>query len=313
MDEKIIISGRNMHNIDPNLHVWGFPIALYLFLGGLAAGILIFSAITVLFDKQKEFRASARVAPLIVPVILAIGLLALIIDLTHKTYVWRLYTTIRLESPMSWGAWVLMVVTPLSALWAFADIRTIFPRFDWKFKILYTIEEWVIKYRKMLAWILIPLATILGIYTGILLSAFNARPLWNTAILGPLFLVSGLSTAAAVIIIFSKSKKERNFFSKIDIFLIIAEIALIIHFVMAFLAGSQAELEAVKLLLNGEFTTIFIFGLMFFGLIFPLTLELLEQLGIKIPAVIPAIMVLIGGLLFRIILTDAGQLSSVIN
>ena len=36
----------------------------------------------------------------------------------------------------------------------------------------------------------------LGIYTGILLSAMVARPLWNSAILGPLFLFSGLSAAA---------------------------------------------------------------------------------------------------------------------
>ena len=32
----------------------------------------------------------------------------------------------------------------------------------------------------------------LGIYTGILLSAMVARPLWNSAVLGPLFLFSGL-------------------------------------------------------------------------------------------------------------------------
>ena len=35
------------------------------------------------------------------------------------------------------------------------------------------------------------------IYTGILLSSLGARPLWASGILGPLFLVSGLSTAAA--------------------------------------------------------------------------------------------------------------------
>jgi hypothetical protein len=38
----------------------------------------------------------------------------------------------------------------------------------------------------------------LGIYTGILLNTMVARPLWNSAILGPLFLVSGLSAGAAV-------------------------------------------------------------------------------------------------------------------
>ena len=36
----------------------------------------------------------------------------------------------------------------------------------------------------------------LGIYTGILLGAFPSRPFWNSSLLGPLFLVSGLSTGA---------------------------------------------------------------------------------------------------------------------
>jgi formate-dependent nitrite reductase membrane component NrfD len=42
------------------------------------------------------------------------------------------------------------------------------------------------------------LGVALGIYTGILLNTMVARPLWNSAILGPLFLVSGLSAGAAV-------------------------------------------------------------------------------------------------------------------
>jgi len=56
-----------------------------------------------------------------------------------------------------------------------------------------------LKYKTVIAWIILIYSVILGIYTGILLSAFNARPLWNTSILGPLFLTSGLSTGAAVI------------------------------------------------------------------------------------------------------------------
>ena len=38
----------------------------------------------------------------------------------------------------------------------------------------------------------------IGIYTGILLNTMVARPLWNSAILGPLFLFSGLSAGAAM-------------------------------------------------------------------------------------------------------------------
>ncbi len=64
------------------------------------------------------------------------------------------------------------------------------------FEFLNKFEKFLQKNRRNMAIALIPLSIILGIYTGILLSAFNARPLWNNAILGPLFLVSGLSTGS---------------------------------------------------------------------------------------------------------------------
>ena len=48
----------------------------------------------------------------------------------------------------------------------------------------------------------------LGIYTGILLSSLGARPLWASGILGPLFLVSGLSTAAAFTHLVARDRNE---------------------------------------------------------------------------------------------------------
>lgn len=312
MEEELFVSGRNLHHIDPNLEIWGFPIAFYLFLGGLAAGILFFASIVVLLDKEDKLPATARWAPLIVPLLLTVGLLALIVDLSHKFYVWQLYLTIRLESPMSWGAWVLLIVTPISFLWAFADLRKLFPNLDWKFSFLYKLESFVRDNRKIIAWILIPLCVILGIYTGILLSAFNARPLWNSTILGPLFLISGLSTAAAAIILFSKSHYETALFSKIDVILIIIEIGLIIHLIMGYYAGTEMQVEAVNILINGELSTMFFVFFIFLGLIVPLVTEIFELLGTKIPTFVPALLVLMGGLVFRILMVEAGQLSRIL-
>ncbi|MCK7535185.1 MAG: hypothetical protein MZV63_31475 [Marinilabiliales bacterium] len=45
MKEEIIISGRMNPMVDPHLHIWHWPIPLYLFLGGLAAGVLFFAAL----------------------------------------------------------------------------------------------------------------------------------------------------------------------------------------------------------------------------------------------------------------------------
>ena len=315
MQEELFTSGRHIPNIDPSLQIWHWPIALYLFLGGLAAGILFFAALFYLMGKDKEYPATTKVATIIPPIALSIGLLALVYDLTHKLYTWQLYMTFRIESPMSWGAWVLLIVTPLSFLWVFSYYSELFNKLELnlqllkKYKFLTTFEQFLKVHRKKMAYALIPLTLVLGVYTGILLSAFNARPLWNNAILGPLFLISGLSTGAAAIILLSKSVKERHMFGKIDLALIIVELALIVHMIMGFYAGSQVQLEAVQLLVGGEFTLMFFGFVVILGLIIPAILELIELIGYKVPVVVPAMLVILGGLIFRFVMVEAGQLT----
>jgi len=309
MQEEIFISGRNLPKIDPSLEVWHFPISLYLFLGGMAAGIIFFASLFTILKREKQVQTAIKPAMIIVLFALSIGLIALFYDLTHKLYVWRLYTTIRIESPMSWGAWVLLLITIGSFLWVFSYFTELFPKWNLKIKWLKQLEQFLIKNRRNMALILLPLSLILGIYTGILLSAFNARPLWNNAILGPLFLVSGLSTGAACIIIFSKDHLERKLFSQIDLALIVIELALIVHMIMGMYAGSAVQLEALDILIGGEYTVMFFGFVIILGLIFPAILEGIELLGYKVPVFIPAILILIGGLVFRMVMVEAGQLT----
>ena len=309
MREELFVSGRNIPNIDPYLNIWHWQIPIYLFLGGVAAGILFFAGIFTILGKENKMAATVKKAPLLVPFLLILGLFMLFLDLKHKLFFWQLYTTIRLGSPMGWGAWVLMIITPISILWSASYVREIFPNWDWKFDFLKTFEAWLIKYRLWIAWPMAIYAVILGIYTGILLSAFNARPLWNTSILGPLFLVSGMSTAAAVIIMLSKDHKERKIMGRIDILLIVIELFFIVHLLMGFLAGSEAQINAANLFLGGKFTAPFFTFVVLLGLIFPAVLEIFELKGYKVPIYIPAILVLIGGLIFRFLIVEAGQIT----
>jgi formate-dependent nitrite reductase membrane component NrfD len=309
MNEEIITSGRMNLKVDPQLHIWGWEIPLYLFLGGLAAGILFFAAFYYLKNRDKEMPSTIKTAPLITPLLLIVGLLALFIDLNHKFYFWRLYTTIKLESPMSWGAWTLMVITPVSIIWSATYIRELYPNWDWKFKWLYDLESFFIVNRKVLAWIMIFFSVILGIYTGILLSAFNARPLWNTSILGPLFLASGLSAGAAYIMMTSNNPLERKLFSQIDLVLIGIELFLIIHMFMGFMASTEVQIEAAQLFLGGPYTLPFWTIAVFTGMIVPGILEFLEIRGRKIPAYIPGLLIIVGNISLRFIIVYAGQAS----
>lgn len=309
MREELLISGRENVNIDPILHIWHWQIPLYLFLGGLAAGILFFAAYFTIQGKEKQFPTAVKIAPFIAPIALILGLVALFIDLTHKLYFWQLYVSFNIESPMSWGAWILMAITPLSIIWCAVYIKEIFPKWDWKFAILYKFEALVKENMKLLAWVVIFLAVLLGVYTGILLSAFNARPLWNTSLLGPLFLVSGLSTGAAAIMWMSKNKIERKVFSKIDLILIAVELFFIIHLFMGFMASSKVQIEAAELFLGGEYTVVFWVFVVGLGLVVPAILELLELFGKHVPINIPAFLIILGGLIFRFIMVEAGQVT----
>lgn len=309
MKEELFISGRNIPNIDPVLHVWHWPISVDVFFGGMAAGLLFFAALFYLLGKEKEMPSAVKYAPFMAPIGITIALICLFYDLTHKLYFWRLYLTFKLESPMSFGSWVLMFITPLSFLWAFSYVREVFPKVNFNYDILITVEKFAIANRRIMAILLLPLSISLGVYTGILLSAFNARPLWNNAILGPLFLTSGLTTAAAVVIYFAKSDLERKLFNKIVLLLIVVQLFFLTHMILGYFAGSEIQLTAVQLLFEGTFGIMFIGFVIILGLIVPFILELFTYQGIKIPVLIPVLLILLGGLIFRFVMVDAGQIS----
>lgn len=328
MTEELFVSGRHLHAIDPTLTLWGGPIAIYLFLGGLAAAILIFANFFFLMGKSDKYPMTAKVSTLIPPVIISIGLILLVLDLHHKLYFWQLLLNFRIQSPMSWGAWTLSFIMIPAILWPLIYMKDIIeylvernPKcriiglLSWidnmanKISIVRFFVDLAKKYQKLMAYVTIVLSLILGVYTGILLSAFNARPLWNTAILGPLFLTSGISTGAALLMWLTNNHNERKLFGKIDLILIAVEIFLIIHLFMGMKAGPQIQVDTAMLFLGGPYTAMFWVGVMGLGLVFPAILEILELNHYKVPSWLASLFILTGGLVFRFIMVYAGQFS----
>jgi protein NrfD len=120
----------------------------------------------------------------------------------------------------------------------------------------------------------------LGIYTGILLSAFSARPFWNSGIMGPLFLVSGLSTAALTVIGAGHSQ-ERRLFTRIHLGLIGVELGLVGLLVINFATGSAPPLAALGQILGGDYTLSFWVLFVCLELLVPLALEAGELRGMR--------------------------------
>ncbi|MBU1653183.1 polysulfide reductase NrfD, partial [bacterium] len=221
-----ITNFRNNHLIDPHLEIWEWPIAVYLFLGGLVAGLMILNGVWRLMNKQTDAPASTRMAPLWAPVLLSLGMFFLWIDLSYKTHVYRFYMTFQIASPMSWGAWILILVYPAQLL--AIGIATEIKSFKGPFRFLNLpiafLQAAAFGKEKLIAWLNITMGAGLGIYTGILLAAFAARPLWNTALLGPLFLISGLSTAAAWNLLSKPAHDEEKTLVRWDLALIAIEL-----------------------------------------------------------------------------------------
>jgi len=97
--------------------------------------------------------------------------------------------------------------------------------------------------------------------------------------------------------------------SRIDLLLIGIELFFIIHLFMGFLASSAVQINAAELFLGGQFTVSFWVFVIILGLIFPAVLEILEMRGVHIPIVIPVVLILFGGLMFRFIMVEAGQIT----
>lgn len=302
------------HNlmIDPHLHIWGWEIPVYLFLGGMAAGTMILGAIAAL--RRPERSPALRWLSFAAPVLVSLGMGALFLDLAFKLHVWRFYLAFKPASPMSWGTWILVVVYPVTLLFALGGLDEAQAGKVSRLAGRLGLSGLVRRARELarvrlgrLAWLNLGTGVALGVYTGVLLGTLGARALWSSALLGPLFLVSGLSTGAAFMLLFAITPEEKGFVLRWDLLAIGLEaILLVLFFVGLFTSGSDGK-AAARLLLGGRYTAEFWTLVVVAGLLLPLGLEALEKrLHLRATVVYP-VLVLLGGLSLRWILVVAGQ------
>ena len=81
---------RTNEMIDPHMHVWGWEIPVYLFFGGLVAGMMIISGFFLFMRRYRNDNCACFLLPGMSLVLLSVGMFALFLDLEHKIFVWRL-------------------------------------------------------------------------------------------------------------------------------------------------------------------------------------------------------------------------------
>ena len=339
-----ISSTRHNPLIDPQLAVWGWEIPLYLFLGGIVAGMMVLGGLALLrlargHDSRRYFSMHT---PLLGFVLMNVGMLSLLLDLTHRLYVWRIYTTFQITSPMSWGSWVLIIVYGVLLVSSLIRLPQAWPWLGRKLPVLHTLSERILaspRHLTALGWANLVLGVALGIYTGILLNTMVARPLWNSAILGPLFLVSGLSAGVAVMHIVATllqgraapqgmvggavsalllplgaqhpDKPAARALVRYDQVFLVAELVFIGLLLANLYTSSASHAAAAELIVRGPYALAFWLGVVLLGLVLPLAWQALELSHKVAHTVLPALLVLVGGYTLRWVMVRAGQLSEV--
>ncbi|VAX21529.1 hypothetical protein MNBD_NITROSPINAE01-509, partial [hydrothermal vent metagenome] len=157
--------------------IWGLPVVGYLFLAGMGAGALVTSASMLLRGRGRPaFYRLARYGAIISLPLVGIGVFLLVFELgsfqTGHWFRWiNLYKTIN-YSPMSIGSWFLILYFFVSAPYA---LTFILPGNGVN-------DKWQV-WRERMAYVCIALGIGVAVYTGVLLGAMPARPLWNSPIL----------------------------------------------------------------------------------------------------------------------------------
>ncbi|MGH7831785.1 MAG: NrfD/PsrC family molybdoenzyme membrane anchor subunit, partial [Candidatus Binatia bacterium] len=157
-------------------------VPLYLFLGGLAAGMFI---VAVLADfagiwSRRSLAAARIIAYGVFPILALAGIfLTAHLGKPERGLGFPLFFT-NYNSWMTRGGWILGASAPLVLVYVAL----------WFFRVFPTL-------RRVVGAIGIPVLAMLALYTGFLLSGAGYVPLWSREYLPPIFLTSGLNTGLA--------------------------------------------------------------------------------------------------------------------
>jgi protein NrfD len=283
---------------------WGWLIAVYFFVGGLAGGSYFMSALIDLFGRRED-RPLAHLGYYIAFPCVALSGLLLTVDLGRPLRFWHMLIEsntyrpmFKSWSPMSIGSWALMIFG-FFALLSFLAALAEDGRIPWS------------EFRRFRppsppGRIITVLGGLAGFYvasyTGVLLAVTN-RPIWSdTPLLGMLFVVSAASTSTALMILLAHRSGRATpgiaDLQRMDEWVIVLEVLVLIAVVVSLGPVLRAWLNVWGLLL---LITIIL------GMIVPLVLSKRWWRFREMNMAMPAILVLVGGFLLRVIIVFSSE------
>ena len=314
---------------------WGWIVAIYLFLGGLAAGAFLVAAVLELTGKRdrSDFSPITLAGAVATGPILIVGVLLLVLDLgAGLREPWRIpLMWIHLSSVMTWGVWILSLFIPVSLIYGFLEVIDQYPE-AWRRVTSRRWARWLVslqgpalrRAKRILAILGSVLAVLTALYTGVLLSAVGpAVPLWSTpilpfvpiSVLPLLFLVSAIATGVALTVDVAATLYTADIghrikgLSLIHLALVLLEALLLGLLLVGALVSGGSAAQAVEIMLTGPYSVVFWVFFVLPAFVFPFILNSYELARGRHSASVGAAVgvgVLVAGLFLRYLILANG-------
>ncbi|MEQ9745719.1 cytochrome c nitrite reductase subunit NrfD [Pectobacterium actinidiae] len=308
--------------------VWDWPIAVYLLLVGISAGMVSLSLLlrhyvpTEYHGSNRVIKATAFVAPLAV----ILGLVILIFHLTKPFTFWYLMVFYNPTSIMSLGVMLFQVYFVVMLLWLITlyhdawltQLEAIWHRPALAARVR-KLTAMIVKKAAVIENLLLVLAILLGCYTGFLLSALKSFPLLNNPVLPVLFLVSGTTSGIAVMLLAgawgrntSGNSLSLHFIHRVETPVVYAELFLLLAFFVGLLLGGGQKVVAAQTALTGFWGAVFWIGIIGIGIVIPAIANRIRKPSAhsgKGQLITLAVMSLFGVFLLRLFVLYAGQMT----
>ncbi len=283
---------------------WQWLVILYLFVGGIAGGAYFLAAVIDLFGRPID-RPLARLGYYVALPAIVLGAVFLTLDLTRPERFWHMLVQsqtgrpmFKWWSPISFGSWGIAVFGAFAFL---AFLGTLAEDGYVRWEGLRDLR------RGLLGRLIAAIGGLLGLfvagYTGVLLTVTN-RPIWaDSNLLGLLFLLSGVSTAAAMILLIDWRRRAAadsvHRLSRLDSWIMGLELLVLV--------ALTASLGAVASVWLSAWGALLAVGVVLLGILVPLLLHWRPRLlgGLSLPAA--SALVLVGGFLLRVVVVLSSE------
>jgi len=279
-----------------HIQAYGLLVLAYFFLGGMSGGSFLVSAFAKIYGREK-YNDIAIIGAVTSIILLSIGGFLLFLDLGQHLRVFFLLTKFSVTSPISWGTVIIGLFSLCNLIYLY---YLLVAKDDTK--------------ARLWGGVGIVFAIALASYTGLLLSMAKARPLWHSAIMAPLFLVSGCIAGLALIMLitnvlarYSPKDEVMRTLRKTLVILILIDIFFLSDMYVLYVGLAEAQ-EVAMLLLIGKFAFLFWGVELLLGSIFPIIILHTKKLGnTKGWQILASLLALIGVFTMRYIIVMIGQ------